>query len=130
MADKKYQELIFEEPIVEGNFAPKIGLKDLQGLNIGIAYNCVSEPFLMIKEAHKHEHEQYLCFIGGNPMDIRDFGAEVELSLGDEGEKYIINKTTVVHVPAGLAHCPLNFTKVDKPIIFMDIYPAAEYEQI
>ena len=130
MTNKKYQELIFEEPIVEGNFAPKIGLKDLEGLNIRIAYNCVSEPFFMIKNAHKHEHAQYLCFIGGNPMDIRDFGAEVELSLGDEGEKYIINKTTVVHVPAGLSHCPLNFTKVDKPIIFMDIYPAAEYKQI
>ena len=63
-------------------------------------------------------------------MDIRDFGAEVELYLGDEGEKHIIDKTTVVHVPAGLSHCPLNFTKVDKPIIFMDIYPAAEYKQI
>jgi len=130
MAEKKYQELIFEEPIVEGNFAPKIGLKDLEGLDIRIAYNCVSEPFFMIKNAHKHEHAQYLCFIGGNPMDIRDFGAEVELYLGDEGEKHIIDKTTVVHVPAGLSHCPLNFTKVDKPIIFMDIYPAAEYKQI
>lgn len=130
MAEKKYKELIFEEPIVEGNFAPKIGLKDLEGLDIRIAYNCVSEPFFMIKNAHKHEHAQYLCFIGGNPMDIRDFGAEVELSLGDEGEKYIINKTTIVHVPAGVTHCPLNFTRVDKPIIFMDIYPAAEYKQI
>ena len=130
MAEKKYQELIFEEPIVEGEFAPKIGLKDLEGLDIRIAYNCVSEPFFMIKNAHKHEHAQYLCFIGGNPMDIRDFGAEVELYLGDEGEKHIIDKTTVVHVPAGLSHCPLNFTKVDKPIIFMDIYPAAEYKQI
>ena len=130
MAANKYTELIFEEPIVEGEFAPKIGLKDLQGLDIRIAYNCVSEPFFMIKNAHKHEHDQYLCFIGGNPMDIRDFGAEVELYLGEEGEKHIINKTTVVHVPAGVSHCPLNFVRVDKPIIFMDIYPAAEYEQI
>jgi len=130
MAEKKYQELIFEEPIVEGEFAPKIGLKDLEGLDIRIAYNCISEPFFMIKNAHKHEHAQYLCFIGGNPMDIRDFGAEVELYLGDEGEKHIIDKTTIVHVPAGLSHCPLNFRKVDKPIIFMDIYPAAEYKQI
>ena len=130
MAANKYTELIFEEPIVEGEFAPKIGLKDLQGLDIRIAYNCVSEPFFMIKNAHKHEHAQYLCFIGGNPMDIRDFGAEVELYLGEEGEKHIITKTTVVHVPAGVSHCPLNFVRVDKPIIFMDIYPAAEYKQI
>ena len=130
MAKAKYDKLFFEEPIVEGNFAPKIGLKDLTGLNIRIAYNCISEPLLMVKEPHKHEHEQYMCFIGGNPMDIRDFPAEVEISFGEEGEKHIINKTTVVYIPAGLLHCPLNFKRVDKPIIFMDIYPAAEYQRI
>lgn len=129
MAKTKYEKLIFTEPIVEGDFAPKIGLKDLTGLNMRIAYNCITKPFLMVAKAHKHEHEQYLCFIGGNPLDIRDFAGEVELSLGEEGEKIIINKTTVVYVPAGLMHCPLNFTRVDKPVIFMDLYPAAEYER-
>lgn len=129
MSKRKYDNLIFIEPIAKGEFAPKIGLKDLIGLNIRLAYNCVSEPFLMIDKAHKHDHDQYLCFIGGNPKDIRDFGAEAELLLGEEGEKYIINKTTIVHVPAGLVHCPLNFTKVNKPVIFMDIYCGSEYEQ-
>ncbi len=129
MAGRKYEKLIFTEPLEDGEFAPKIGLKDLTGLNIRIAYNCVSKPFLMINKAHKHEHDQYLCFIGGNPEDIRKFGGEAELSLGEEGEKYVINKTTIVHIPPGFVHCPLNFTKVNKPIIFMDIYCGSEYEQ-
>ena len=127
---KKYDKLFFKEPIVDGDFAPKIGLKEFTGLDIRIAYNCISQPFLMVDKAHKHERDQYMLFIGGNPMDIRDFPAEVEISMGEEGEKYIINKTTVLHIPAGLLHCPLNFKRVDKPIIFMDIYPAAEYERI
>jgi mannose-6-phosphate isomerase-like protein (cupin superfamily) len=129
MTKRKYEKLIFSEPIVDGEFAPKIGLKDVPGLNIRIAYNCVSKPFLMINKAHKHDHDQYLVFIGGDPTNIKDFGGEAELSLGEEEEKYVINKTTIIYVPAGLVHCPLNFTRVEKPIIFMDIYPAAEYEQ-
>jgi hypothetical protein len=129
MAETKYDKLIFEEPIAEGDFAPKIGLKDLTGLNMRIAYNCITKPFLMVDKAHKHDHDQYLCFIGGNPLDIRDFAGEAGLSLGEEGDKIIINKATVVFVPAGLMHCPLNFIRVDKPVIFMDLYPAAEYER-
>jgi mannose-6-phosphate isomerase-like protein (cupin superfamily) len=127
---RKYEKLFFPEPIVDGHFAPKIGLKEFTGLNIRIAYNCISQPLLMIDKAHKHEHDQYMLFVGGNPMDIREFAAEVEISLGEEGEKYVIKKTTVLYIPAGLLHCPLNFKKVDKPIIFMDVYPSADYERI
>ena len=129
MAEKKYQELIFEEPIVEGEFAPKIGLKDLEGLDIRIAYNCVSEPFFMIKNAHKHEHAQYLCFIGGNPMDIRDFGAEVELTLGadDDQEKHIIDTPSIVYIPKGLPHLPMVYKKLDKPVFFGHLLMAPDY---
>lgn len=129
MSKRKYDNLILTEPIIEGNFAPKIGLRELTGLNIQLAYNCITEPFLMIKNAHKHDQDQYLCFIGGDPRNIRKFGAEVELLLGEEGEKYIINKTAVVYIPAGIVHCPLNFTRVDEPVIFMDIYCGSEYGQ-
>lgn len=129
MSKRKYDDLIFSEPIVEGEFAPKIGLKDFTGLNIRLAYNCVSEPFLMIDKPHKHEYDQYLVFIGGNPRNIKDFQAEVELFLGEENEKCVINKTTIVYIPPGLVHCPLNFIKVDSPVIFMDIYGGTDYQQ-
>ncbi len=127
--NKKYDNLIFIEPIVQGEFAPKIGLKDLEGTKIRLAYNYISEPFLMINKAHKHDDDQYLCFIGGDAKNIKDFQAEAELYLGDESEKYTINKTTIVYIPAGLVHCPLNFIRVDKPVVFMDIYIGKEYEQ-
>lgn len=80
----------------------------------------VYKPFLMIKEPHSHNCAEYLYFIGGNPMDFRDFGAEIEfvVGTGDEAETYIINSTTWVYLPANLPHCPLNFKRVDKPIMF------------
>ncbi len=69
-----------------------------------------------------------MYFIGGNPMDFKDFGAEVEFVMGEEGEKHIINTTTWVYIPKGLLHCPLTFTKVDKPIMFGHIMFTPTYE--
>ena len=42
--------------------------------------------------------------IESDPMDYKDFGAEVELYLGEEGEKHLITQTTFVYVPKELIH--------------------------
>jgi hypothetical protein len=52
-------------------------------------------------------------------MNLRDFGAEIELCLGEEQEKHIINSSTAVYIPKELPHCPLNFKVIKKPIVFM-----------
>ena len=80
----------------------------------------------MVGEAHKHDFDQIICFIGGNPMDIKDFDAEVELYLGEEKEKYIIDSSSFVYVPRGMMHCPLNIKRVTKPIMFIDVVLAPE----
>jgi hypothetical protein len=88
----------------------------------------IYKPFKMIGKGHKHTCAEFLYFIGGNPMDFKDFGAEVELEMGEEGEKHFINTTTWVYIPAGLLHCPLIFQKVDKPIMFGHIMFAPTYD--
>lgn len=60
-------------------------------------------------------------------MDFSDFGAEVELVMGEEGEKHIINTTTWVFIPKGVLHCPLDFKRVDKPLMFGHIMFAPTY---
>ncbi len=85
--------------------------------------------FLMIPKPHVHNCAEILYFIGGNPMDFKDFGAEVELVMGEgeEAETYTINSTTWVYVPKNLPHCPLNFKRIDKPIMFGHIMFAPTY---
>ena len=61
-------------------------------------------------------------------MNFKEFGSEVELVMGEEEETCLINTTTWVYVPAGLLHCPLNFKKVDKPIMFGHIMFAPTYD--
>jgi hypothetical protein len=80
----------------------------------------IYRPFLMIPEPHTHNVAEYLYFIGGNPMDFGDFGAEIEFTvgIGDDAETFTITSTTWVYIPKDLPHCPLNFKRVDRPIMF------------
>ncbi len=130
MAESKYGRYFFEKPIVEGKFAPRliffsgkyVGEKDFS-----LLWNCVAEPFLMVEEPHSHDFDQFLHFYGANSLNIADFDAEVELSVGEEGEKHIINEPTVVHIPKGLIHCPLYFKVVNKPVVFMNVALTPQY---
>jgi len=89
----------------------------------------IYRPYLMIPKPHVHNCAEILYFIGGNPMDFKDFGAEVELVMGEgkDAETYIITSTTWVYVPKNLPHCPLNFKRVDRPIMFGHIMNAPGY---
>jgi len=76
-------------------------------------------------EAHIHDWDEIIAFIGTNHDDPYDLGAEAELWLGDE--KHIINKTSLVFIPAGLKHCPLTFLKVDRPVFHFTSGPGKMY---
>ena len=47
--------------------------------------------------------------------------------LGNEQGKYVINTPTSVYIPKGFIHCPLNFTRVDKPILLVHATLAPKY---
>ena len=70
---------------------------------------------------HLHDYGEIFCFMGTNPKDPSDLGAEAEFWLGEgvELDKVVINTTACVYVPGGLAHFPLKWTNVKRPIIFL-----------
>lgn len=73
-------------------------------------------------EPHRHDDfDEMFLFMGTNPRDIEDLGADVEFWLGegDELEKIEINTCACVFVPAGLAHFPLTWKNVRKPCVFV-----------
>jgi hypothetical protein len=89
--------------------------------DVSIGYHCLADTRYKAEKPHSHDFHELLCFIGGNPTNIADFGAEIELSLGEEQEKHLITSTTVVSIPPGLIHCPLIVKKVDKPVVLLEI---------
>lgn len=74
-----------------------------------------------ITQAHVHEFDEIVFFIGSDPKNLRDLGGEVEFWLGEgkDAEKYLLTSTTVVWLPKGLTHGPLRFNRVDRPILNM-----------
>jgi hypothetical protein len=74
---------------------------------------------------HSHELDEVIAFFGTNHEDPHDLGAEVELWLGDE--QHIINKSSLVFIPAGLKHCPLIFRKVERPVFHYTTFAGKSY---
>ena len=84
----------------------------------------------MITQAHQHEFPQYLHFFSANPDNAKDFDAEIRITLGEEAETYIIDSPTAVYIPARLAHGPLDFVRINKPVLFIDIAVTGSYSRI
>jgi len=132
MAEGKYGKYFFKNPITQGKFCPRLIFFSRQHEEVGeknfsVLWNCITEPFLMVNDPHAHDFDQFLHFYGANSLDITDFDAEVEMSLGEEGEKHIITEPTVLHIPKDTIHCPLNFKVVNKPVIFMNVALTPQY---
>jgi hypothetical protein len=139
MADR-YGKYIIREPIVKGRTAPELhicGQKHLCGEDFcpgsrfpgfpsEVTLFTIAEP-CTVSARHAHDYDELLYFIGGNPMNFFEFGAEAELLLGEEDERHTIDTTTIVYVPKGLMHCPIYFKKVEKPVMFMHICASPAY---
>jgi hypothetical protein len=135
MAKTKYDNLIIKAPIEKSDryshpsltFRDDKPWSDWRDIKYSTAFRYITVPIIMAEEPHEHDFEQFLFFLGGNPANLEDFGAEIELTLGREKEKHTINTASVVRIPPGLYHGPFNFKRIDKPIIFMNVYLAPEY---
>lgn len=134
MAKSKYAKYFFKNPIVQGKFGPRLIFFSRQHPEVGeknfsVLWNCVTEAHVMVKDPHAHDFDQFLHFYGANSLDITQFDAEIEISLGEEGEKHVITEPTVLHIPKDTIHCPLNFKVVRKPVIFMNVALTPQYIQ-
>ena len=76
---------------------------------------------------HVHDTDEIIGFFGSDPDDPYDLGGEVEIWLEDD--KHVIDRTAMVFVPAGMKHCPLVLTRVDRPIFHFTIVTGARYEK-
>ena len=75
---------------------------------------------------HTHPFDEMIGFFGTDENDIHDLCGEVELWIG--GEQYLIDKSFVAFIPAGVEHCPLNIRRIDRPIFHFTAGPGRIYE--
>jgi hypothetical protein len=134
MSKKKYARNLTTNCIRDGKEGGKImSTRHLDSFGEGhFSIDCgyIKSPHVMIPKPHRHKFAQYVCFFSANPDEETDFDAEIEMSLGEEQEKQIITKPTVAFIPAGLPHGPLNFVKINRPVLFVDIALTSKYSRI
>lgn len=78
-------------------------------------------------EAHTHDVEEVLGFIGSDPRDYHDLCGEIEFWLGDE--KHLLTKSCLLFVPKGLKHSPMVLRRIDKPIFHFSILRSEVYDK-
>jgi hypothetical protein len=59
---------------------------------------------------HSHAFDEVLTLFGSDPYNPSDLGGELEIWLEDE--KYILTKSFLVYIPAGMVHCPIRTHKM------------------
>jgi len=106
------------------------GLPDWGGIKHRLKWSFIIRPALIVNEPHRHDCDEFLGFYGCDPAHEYDFGAEIELALGQDGEKQFISTPSVVCIPQGLVHGPLNFVKVVKPVLLCHIYLSPQYRRL
>ena len=135
MTEMKYSGYLSRNCVVSSKVSNHLMMSTRQMESFGdgnFSIDCiyVTSPRLMIDKPHQHGFAQYLCFFSANPDDANEFDAEIEFSLGEEGEKHRITSPTVAYIAAGLNHGPLNFARIGKPILFIDIAMSGRYARI
>jgi hypothetical protein len=125
MAEKKYEKYVLtdfrEEANLPGVASPQAyfrGEVQIPGAGMNMGWQVFTDPIHLEKEPHTHNVDEYLIFLGASLPDVFDFSAEIDFYLGEEQEYYLVDKATIIFIPRGMVHCPLNFRKIEKPVLF------------
>ena len=125
MPEKKYSKYILPAPIMmvppedgansDGYRYPSVFAHKGE-LNTGhtLGFHYMTEPYQDVYP-HTHEGSEILCFVGGNPENINDFDAEIEIVLGEEGDAALIGVVTLKNL--GLVINP--FKRTLQPMLLM-----------
>ena len=125
MDESKYAKFIITEPLTEEHgYEVKDGPDVISsmayldgGVIKGAAYvetHWFHKPTKYSPKKHTHDFDEVLAFMGGDPENPMELNGEVELWIEDE--RHLLTKSCLVHIPAGIHHCPMNFLRVDRPI--------------
>jgi hypothetical protein len=81
-----------------------------------------------MEEPHFHQGaDEYIFFMGADPMNIFDFDAEIDFYIGtdrDHMEMHKITRPTVVRLPPTVWHSPILFRNMKKPLLFQAAFLA------
>jgi hypothetical protein len=98
------------------------GASALPGATATIGWQVFQAPVCW-ETPHTHKYDEFLIFLGAELPDLcKSFDAEIDFWMGEEFEKHTITSTTIIYIPKGVMHSPLNFRAIHKPVLFHALY--------
>ncbi|OFW57956.1 MAG: hypothetical protein A2133_07675 [Actinobacteria bacterium RBG_16_64_13] len=107
--------LWMDDKVVEGAF------------HMNVAWYLKATASTMENVPHVHDSDEIIGFFSSDPADPWNLGGEVEIWLEDE--KHVIDRSAMIFVPAGMWHCPLIITRVDRPIFHFTTVTGGKYNK-
>jgi hypothetical protein len=103
---------------------------DLDGMDANILWGFCSRPGIARRGAgaHVHRTDEVLVYLGMDPENPDNLGAEIEVDMGKEHERHLIDRSSAIVCPAGTPHTPLVTRWVDKPFAFFAVTLSGEHE--
>ena len=92
--------------------------------SISIRYGLIDGCGVIQEETeklHTHDYDQILWFVSSEPKDMLELGAELEMTLGTNGNRHRITIPTVVVIPAGTPHFSPLVRGLDRPFYFLSV---------
>ena len=134
-AESKFGKLVFNFPMEDNEVVAKgdpvdyvvhpqayfRGARQIPGSNFNCSFQIFVKPYFLDRVQHRHPTDEYLVFLGANSTNVFDWDAHIEFTIGkdEEAETYIIDRPTIIRIPAMTYHCPLHFKEINKPVMFL-----------
>lgn len=73
---------------------------------------------------HLHKENEIMFLIGGDPEHPFDLGAEVEICIGPEMERFVITRSCCIRIPGGTPHGFYHINRCERPWLFVEVQEA------
>jgi hypothetical protein len=136
----KYNELVFTIPKENhswyGFATPRgffRGTTMMPKAKLYMDFTSITKELLMEIEHTHHAVDEYIVLVNADFNHFFEMDAEIDIWLGDDPDRmemFTITQSSIIRIPPKLYHCPINFRRITKPVMFSAVYLDGDWSKI
>ena len=137
----KYDDLVFKIPQEfhswYGFASPRgffRGTTMMDKAKIYLDFTSVTKELVMEVPHTHHAVDEYIVLATADFNNFYDgFDAEIDIWLGEDPEHlemFTITEPVIIRIPPKFYHCPINFRRIGKPVLFSAMYCDGDWSKI
>ena len=137
----RYDDLVFTIPKEFHNWygfaSPRgffRGTTMMKSAKIYLDFTSVTKELVMEFPHTHHAVDEYIVLATADFNHFWDgFDAEIDIWLGEDPERlemYTVTEPVIIRIPPKMYHCPINFRRIGKPVLFSAMYCDGDWSKI